>query len=115
MGGVAHTQPTAVNRVLPVPLLAVFGDIGEVEEPLPGLPVRLEGGGHIVNGAIVDDQCTPDQRTPPPTPPCPRASRQCGKIGGLAEMMADGATATQQSIRGGVRTTTIFPPGRALS
>ena len=43
-GGGAHTQPTAVDRVLLVPLLAVFGDVGEADKPLPGLPVRLEGG-----------------------------------------------------------------------
>ena len=44
-GGGAHTQPTAVDRVLLVPLLAVFGDVGEADKPLSGLPVRLEGGG----------------------------------------------------------------------
>ena len=57
LGG-AHTQPTAVDRVLLVPLLAVFGDVGEAEEPLPGLPVRLEGG-RIVNDTMDEDQPPP--------------------------------------------------------
>ena len=46
-GGGAHTQPTAVDRVLLVSLLAVFGDVGEADKPLPGLPVRLEGGSEL--------------------------------------------------------------------
>ena len=87
-----------MDRVLLVPLLAVFGDVGEAEEPLSGLPVRLEGGGRIVNDTMDEDQPPPDQRTLPPTPSCPLASRQCGKIGGFAAKTADGATATQQSI-----------------
>jgi hypothetical protein len=30
--------------------MAVFGDVGEVEELLPGLPVQLEGGGSNEGG-----------------------------------------------------------------
>ena len=46
-GGGAHTQSTAVDRVLLVPLLAVFGEVGEADKPLSGLPVWLEGGGAL--------------------------------------------------------------------
>ena len=101
-----------MDRVLLVPLLAVFGDIGEADKPLSGLPVQLEGGGRIANDTVDEDQRPPDQRTPPSTPPCPLASRWRGKRGGVAETTADGATATQQSTRGGARNTTIYLGGR---
>ena len=55
----------------------------------------------------------PDQRTLPPSPSCPLVSRQCGKISGFAAKTADGATATQQSTRGGAQHNNL--PGRALS
>jgi hypothetical protein len=101
-----------VDRVLLVPLLAVFGDVGEAEEPLPGLPVRLEGGGAHCELYHGREPAPPDQRTLPPSPSCPLASRQCGKISGFAAKTADGATATQQSTRGGARNTAIYLGGR---
>ena len=62
-----------------------------------------------MSDTVDEDQRPPDQRTPPPTPSCPLASQQCGKIGGLAETTADDVTATQQSISGGMPNTTIYP------
>ena len=60
----------------------------------------------------MSDTVDEDQRTPPSTPPRPLALRRRGKIGGLAVKTADGATATQQSTRGGARNTTIYLGGR---
>ena len=41
---------TRILRIQQPHLMAVFGDVGEAEELLPGLPVQLEGGGATKGG-----------------------------------------------------------------